>query len=696
MVSTAALKNFINSQPPAPVGGGGVDASGEQAAAASVVVTAAGAAGAADAAAAAGARTRSTPSQEAMVEFYPLPEVVEDYIGNMASLKNTGNHIHGSATKGGNKTGRITTGAEWSFRPTGKALACVLRDHLMPVIGLTGLGPHVCKLVGIHNSLPNPPSPQFLHSDGATSVILPKSESGRRLDILCRNDGQWIRAQFHIQFGEAVVFTAPIFHAGAAGKNKNRDACFHFNMGVPANNNSFGKRYLYEFNDPEASKYMPPGVVNDSGSLDMPRLTPPRLEDSPELRKRMIGWYPDCREWNVTQEVTRADTLIGTLCECTYEEMNAFMVHKASSSSSSDTAGGFSSSGFSEFVDKRRGLRSLARGHITSVNNAKTAAAAGDEPSAYEKARLARIEQNKNELARLGLGRGLGGTGVSSTKFKKSGKKHRPSVSDSDYDPEEEEEEARLENAREKARRKKAREKARKKTRKKTHTMGTKKRKHSLARGDKTEFHVTQAFAARQGVPVELLCAVAHVGNIEVANKGSGKHKEFSSRFPMRARAKESAPKALAEVARALADELADELAGGPAGEVMTLLPEDFHEPYRSLAGHLFAKYKCRVIGNNRTEYNTGGAAAPGVCTDAQSLVRALVREEWPQANTRLASSSNSRRPPAKKPRVASRADVGRSARSVRGTSASGFALIPLSGDEGDGAAGAEELGAEE
>ena len=85
---------------------------------------------------------------------------------------------------------------------------------------------------------------------------------------------------------------------------------------------------------------------------------------------------------------------------------------------------------------------------------------------------------------------------------------------------------------------------------------------------------------------------------------------------------------------------------------------------------------------------------------DALSLVRALVREEWPQANTRLASSSNSRRPPAKKTRVASRSD-----RSVRGTSASGFALIPLSGDEGAaGAAGAEdqdedqdeELGAEE
>ena len=58
----------------------------------------------------------------------------------------------------------------------------------------------------------------------------------------------------HTPFSERVDFTAAIFHASAAG-NGNSDPCYHLNVDVPANNNTFGARYLYVFHDPNANMH---------------------------------------------------------------------------------------------------------------------------------------------------------------------------------------------------------------------------------------------------------------------------------------------------------------------------------------------------------------------------------------------------------------------------------------------------------
>ena len=118
------------------------------------------------------------------------------------------------------------------------------------------------------------------------------------------------------------------------------------------------------------------------------------------------------------------------------------------------------------------------------------------------------------------------------------------------------------------------------------------------------------------------------MGEIQECFKGIGKkHKEFSSRFENvpSGRAKESAPRAFADVARALVDELPPQ-----EGMLPSFIFPSANKAYRSLMHHLWCKHNCLVSANDHAVYTTGDTRF--AFDDMSSLMDTLVRAEWPRS----------------------------------------------------------------
>jgi hypothetical protein len=336
-----------------------------------------------------------------------------------------------------------------------------------------------------------------------------------------------------VAFGEAVLFAPSLFHAGASGDG-HPDPCYHFNVGVPADNSAFGKRYLHSFEDHEAPGYMPPGLVSQEGTLDMDLLLTTIVPPVEQFHDRMVGWYPECEEWT-GQSVVGEDI---PFCACTYARFETYM----------------------------------------------NTLLPGESPSSRDFLKTARKHSQNH------------------TRKRKLGSIAELEPSRTVDDP--------------------GQDRPCKHARKRAH-------KTLLSRGKRVPLRVTPQFAERQGIPEAIVCAIAHAGQIHECFKGLGKkHKEYSSRFENvpSGRAKESAPKACVEVARALVSELPPQ-----DGRLPSLVFPSAHEAYRSLMHHLWYKYKCRVSAKGRIIY-TAGAARIIACDDMSSLMDALAHEEWPQS----------------------------------------------------------------
>ena len=92
-----------------------------------------------------------------------------------------------------------------------------------------------------------------------------------------------------------------VFHGGAAGTRGIENAAIHFNIGMDGNGATFQYWFLHKFDRVEARPFFKPGIVKPDGSIDKKCLAEygcPKLEIFKGL---MVGWYPECKEWDGVQ-----------------------------------------------------------------------------------------------------------------------------------------------------------------------------------------------------------------------------------------------------------------------------------------------------------------------------------------------------------------------------------------------------------
>lgn len=149
----------------------------------------------------------------------------------------------------------------------------------------------------IWNQKERSPQAQALHLDGATSMIVPATESGRQLDFLVTVEGRFKRIRIHIPYGKAVMFSGNVFHGGAPGRAGLDDACVHCNINeTETTNQEFQFYFLHKFDTWKGRNLFADGVVGPDGRLDRQRLLGAGSLSINMFEDLMVGAYVNCCE----------------------------------------------------------------------------------------------------------------------------------------------------------------------------------------------------------------------------------------------------------------------------------------------------------------------------------------------------------------------------------------------------------------
>ena len=98
-------------------------------------------------------------------------------------------------------------------------------------------------------------------------------------------------------------------HAGSSGTRGKENASIHFNVGMAGNNEDFEYWFLHNFDrgdavgdvEVETKHWFKPGIVKPDGTLDMECLAEYGRPKVDIFKGLMIGWYPECQEWDGVQ-----------------------------------------------------------------------------------------------------------------------------------------------------------------------------------------------------------------------------------------------------------------------------------------------------------------------------------------------------------------------------------------------------------
>ena len=88
------------------------------------------------------------------------------------------------------------------------------------------------------------------------------------------------------------------FHGGAAGTRGIENAAIHFNIGMDGNGETFQYWFLHKFDRVEAKPYFKPGIVKPDGTIDKNVWQSMVALNWKCCKVLMIGWYPECAEWD--------------------------------------------------------------------------------------------------------------------------------------------------------------------------------------------------------------------------------------------------------------------------------------------------------------------------------------------------------------------------------------------------------------
>ena len=127
-------------------------------------------------------------------------------------------------------------------------------------------------------------------------IIVPITESGRRLDFLAKMDGEFLRVRIYIPYGKAIMFSASVFHGGAPGRLGKEDRSLHCNIERPGNNQEFQKYFLHKFRTWKGKNFFQDGICKANGKLDNKRLLESGCSPLSFFENSMIGLYDHCVE----------------------------------------------------------------------------------------------------------------------------------------------------------------------------------------------------------------------------------------------------------------------------------------------------------------------------------------------------------------------------------------------------------------
>ena len=232
-----------------------------------------------------------TDHEKAIVHFVKTPaELLAYYCRNGTDKKKDG-EIDGGIGQRGRNTSQSQSGSKRLMKILCAFAKAELNSQCYLEKGV------VFKPVIIWNNAREPPGPQQLHSDGASSVSVALAKPGRNLDLLTVHGNKFVRIQILIPYGKALFFNPCTFHAGAPGTLGQKHPSLHFNVGPAADNETFQQRFLHRFEHKEARKYLPRGMVKMSGHLDFDSVKTncPKTE---AFKNYMVGYYPTCSEWD--------------------------------------------------------------------------------------------------------------------------------------------------------------------------------------------------------------------------------------------------------------------------------------------------------------------------------------------------------------------------------------------------------------